>query len=133
MLKMYMFLPPDFTTISADIIRASDVFCLCSRFEGFGLVALESMSAARPVIISKVAGIATHVEKAECGITVDPNVDSVVEALQWMYSHKKQLDVMGYKGRNYASNNLSSKKITECISREYSKVLNKSHELPTTL
>lgn len=117
-------LPPNFNKISADLIRAGDVFCLVSRFEGFGLVALESMSAARPIIISKVAGISEYIREAGCGVEVTPDVASVTNALIRMYENKSELAAMGLRGKEYAFNHLASDKIAKDITAKYSAILN---------
>ena len=44
-----------------------DLFVLPSRFEGFGLSALEAMLAARPVLVSDVAGLAPHIRERTPG------------------------------------------------------------------
>src|SRR5450432_1118045 len=51
------FRQPDFDKPSAEISSEHDVFLLPSRFEGFGLSALEAMLAGRVLMVSNVAGI----------------------------------------------------------------------------
>ena len=72
-------LPPDYTVTSGRIMARHDIFCLTSRFEGFGLAALEAMLAGRVMMVSDIAGIAPFVRAAGCGVVVDPDVRSVRE------------------------------------------------------
>ena len=53
----------------------ADVIVMPSRTEGFGLVALEAMSASVPVLVSSESGIAKALEKVEGGMTVVVNSD----------------------------------------------------------
>lgn len=61
--------------------KESNLFVLSSRIEGFGFVALEAISAAIPVLISKKAGIAKALHKVEGGNSVIvPSDDPLVWA-----------------------------------------------------
>jgi glycosyltransferase involved in cell wall biosynthesis len=57
----------------ADLLNACDVFVLASRLEGLGVAALEAMAARRPVVASRVGGLAEVVADDETGILVPPN------------------------------------------------------------
>ena len=87
---------PDFTRSGPGILADYDVFCLPSRFEGFGLAALEAMLAGRPLVVSDVAGIAPHVRASGCGVVVEPDVASVVSGIQTVLSR-------GTSGATWAS------------------------------
>ncbi|KAL9956883.1 hypothetical protein ACROYT_G038436 [Oculina patagonica] len=52
------------------MFREADVVALPSRAEGFGLVALEAISAGVPVLISKHSGISTALQEVEGGASV---------------------------------------------------------------
>ncbi|XP_020621077.1 uncharacterized protein LOC110058759 [Orbicella faveolata] len=52
------------------MFRAADLIVMPSRTEGFGLVALEAISAGVPVLVSSESGIAKALEKVEGGRTV---------------------------------------------------------------
>ncbi|WP_207477567.1 glycosyltransferase [Arenibaculum pallidiluteum] len=53
-------------------MKAFDAFALSSRWEGFGLVLLEAMAAARPVVASRVSAIPELVEDEVTGLLVPP-------------------------------------------------------------
>lgn len=55
------------------VMRTFDVFGLCSRYEGFGLVLLEAMASARPVVASCVSAIPEVVADGVTGILVEPD------------------------------------------------------------
>jgi glycosyltransferase involved in cell wall biosynthesis len=96
----------DFTRTSPQILSDYDIFCLPSRFEGFGLAALEAMIAARPVLVSDVAGIAPHVRQSNCGVVVTPDVASIEAGLRKLLDSRKDWNNYGLRGRNYALENL---------------------------
>ena len=52
------------------MLRQANVIVMPSRTEGFGLVALEAISAGVPVLVSSESGIAKALEKVEGGMTV---------------------------------------------------------------
>ena len=52
------------------MFRQADVIVMPSRTEGFGLVALEAISAGVPVLVSSESGIAEALENVEGGMTV---------------------------------------------------------------
>ena len=52
------------------MFQEADLVALPSRAEGFGLVALEAISAAVPVLVSKQSGIAKVLQKVESGSSV---------------------------------------------------------------
>jgi glycosyltransferase involved in cell wall biosynthesis len=59
-----------------DAIKSSDVVAVPSRFEPFGIIALEAMAAGVPVVVSRVGGLAEIVEDGVDGLEVGPNSPS---------------------------------------------------------
>lgn len=55
------------------LMKASDIFVQSSRFEGFGIAALEAMASGLPVVASRVPGLAELV--APAGILFEPGND----------------------------------------------------------
>jgi glycosyltransferase involved in cell wall biosynthesis len=56
-----------------DAIKSSDMVAVPSRFEPFGIIALEAMAAGVPIVVSRVGGLAEIVEDDVDGLEVDPN------------------------------------------------------------
>lgn len=54
------------------VMKAFDVFVLTSSYEGFGLVLLEAMAAARPVVASRVSAIPEIVRDGITGLLCEP-------------------------------------------------------------
>lgn len=105
------FLDPDYNLSSSSLIQKYDIFCLPSRFEGFGLSALEAMVSARVLLISDVAGIAPHVKAARCGILAQPTVASISQGILDLIEKADYWQTMGLAGRHYAMENLTWEKI----------------------
>jgi glycosyltransferase involved in cell wall biosynthesis len=113
----------DFDTPSPSLIARHDLFCLVSRFEGFGLAALEAMLAGRVVIVSEIAGISPHVRASGCGIVVNPTVRSVHEGIAEMLRLRPHWPEMGKAGREYAIEHLRWGRIAENTWNEYQQLM----------
>jgi glycosyltransferase involved in cell wall biosynthesis len=113
---------PDYERTSPRIIAEHDIFCLPSRFEGFGLSALEAMLAARVLLVSKRAGIARHVEASGCGITVEPTVAGVEGGLGVLLERRAEWREMGLAGRRYALAKLKWKNIAAAALEQYERI-----------
>lgn len=76
----------------------ADVVVVPSRWEGFGLVALEAMRASRPVVATRVGGLQEIVIDGVTGILVEPaNVAQLRDALRT--ADREALHEMGRRGR----------------------------------
>ncbi len=92
---------------SVTIHSRADLSVLCSRFDGFGLTIVEAMLAGRPVLVSREAGIAEHVEKAGAGFLVDPNADSISEGFVRAWKARKEISAMGRRGQEFVCSDLT--------------------------
>jgi glycosyltransferase involved in cell wall biosynthesis len=100
------FLDPEYGSAAA-IISRYDIFCLPSRFEGFGLTALEAMVAGRVLLVSREAGIARHVETSGCGVVVGPEPTAISAGLWHLHQRRTEWKAMGLRGRHYALRHLN--------------------------
>ncbi|NJO51690.1 MAG: glycosyltransferase, partial [Leptolyngbyaceae cyanobacterium RM2_2_4] len=101
------FLEPNYDISTPLMIKDYDIFCLPSRFEGFGLSALEAMLAARVLLVSEVAGIAPHVYASGCGVVVKPEVSAIQSGLLELLTRRSEWKEMGLRGRHYVLQKLS--------------------------
>lgn len=65
---------------------SADAFVLPSRYEAFPLVVLEAAAAGLPVIVTQVHGVREMILHGQNGFVIDPNTDSVVDALTRLMS-----------------------------------------------
>lgn len=80
-----------------------DIFSLPSWDEGFGIAYLEAMANGKPVIGCQGEGIEDFVEHKRTGWLVKPkDVDSLVEALNYLLSNPEEAKAMGERARKVA-------------------------------
>ncbi|BAY87279.1 group 1 glycosyl transferase [Calothrix parasitica NIES-267] len=118
-LKNVSFIKPEYDKSASLVIAYSDIFVLPSRFEGFGIAALEAMLAGRVLLVSQEAGIAPHVEKAGCGVVVAPEVSRIESGFLQLLKRRSEWREMGLRGRNYALEYLNWEKIASQALEDY--------------
>lgn len=117
------FLEPEYEQSPTSVMNDYDIFCLPSRFEGFGLAALEAMMAGRVVLVSEVAGIAPHVQASGCGVVVEPTATAIASGLITLIQRRHEWQTMGLQGRDYAVENLDWNQIGAIALNQYRNVL----------
>lgn len=74
------------------LLAESDVFCLCSHYEGFPISILEAMRAGLPVLASNVGGVAEAVRDGETGLLVAHH-----DVAHWRLALAKVVDDQGLR------------------------------------
>jgi glycosyltransferase involved in cell wall biosynthesis len=88
-----------FARLAAEYRRA-DIFCLPSRQEGFGIVFLEAMAAALPIVAARAAAVPEVVPDGECGVLVEPrNAWALAGALERLFGDADERQRLGQGGR----------------------------------
>jgi len=107
------------------IYGSCDVFALPSWDEAFGVVYLEAMANGKPVIGCQGEGIEDFVEHGKTGLLVKSrDVDSLVEALDFLLSHPEEARAMGERARKLVLENYTWEKNAEKTIAIYKEVLN---------
>jgi glycosyltransferase involved in cell wall biosynthesis len=84
-------------------LKSSDVVAVPSRFEPFGIIALEAMAAGAPVVVSRVGGLAEIVDDSVDGVEVEPNnPESIAEATVRVLSDRVLASRLAERGREKA-------------------------------
>jgi glycosyltransferase involved in cell wall biosynthesis len=104
------------------MLRDCDVLLLCSRYDGFGLVVLEAMLAAKPVVVSREAGISSWVEKARAGVIAEPSAGGVHAAIRECMARVGEWTTLGQNGRLFAYQHLTWDRIADHAARCYSEL-----------
>jgi glycosyltransferase involved in cell wall biosynthesis len=87
----------------ADILRASDVFVLSSRWEGNPMSVMEAMAAGLPVVSTAVGGVPELVREGVTGLLV-PSEDAgaLAQAMQALVDDPVRRQAMGAAARQHA-------------------------------
>lgn len=86
-----------------DILKASDIFVLASRWEGMPLTLIEAMLARLPVIATRVGGVPELVEENVTGILVPPKDPITLRhALSRLLGNGELRDRLGAMGQRRA-------------------------------
>lgn len=103
-------------------INACDAVVMPSRWEGFGLVAVEAMRAAKPVIASAVGGLREIVLDPDTGHLVPPDNPAALRDVL-VSLDREQLRQQGMAGRERFLSNYTSERTHEALMHLYAEVL----------
>jgi glycosyltransferase involved in cell wall biosynthesis len=109
-----------------DLMRAFDVFVLPSLWEGFGLVLLEAMAAARPIVASRVSAIPEVVEDGVSGLLVPPgDARALAEAVLTLRNDATRRARLGTAGAERLRREFTLERVVERTTEVYRAVLGK--------
>lgn len=104
------------------LFESSDVIAIPSRWEGFGLIALEAMRAGLPVIATKVGGLKEVVVDGGTGLVISPNsAEELRDAILELST--EQLILMGRAGKARFEAEFGMRRVYEELDALYRKVL----------
>lgn len=104
------------------LYESADVLVMPSRWEGFGLVALEAMRAGLPVIASRVGGLQEVVAHGKTGLLVNPeSPEEIVTALR--NTSKQALKNMGKEGQKSFRNAFQIERVHRELMAVYAELL----------
>lgn len=83
-------------------LAKADLFVLPSRFEGFGIAAIEAMALGIPTITADYRASLDYVEHGVTGHRFSiGNVQALAELLLWHYRNRSASRIMGERGRGF--------------------------------
>lgn len=86
-----------------ELLRRCLFVCMPSRYEGWGIVAVEAAAAAKPVVGTSIAGLRDAVRDGETGVLVPSgDVPSLAEAMSALLTDPERRRRMGERGREWA-------------------------------
>jgi glycosyltransferase involved in cell wall biosynthesis len=101
-------------------IENAAIVVVPSLGEGFGMVALEAMERARPVIASAVGGLPEIVAEGETGLVVPPaDAEALAEAMVALAGDPIRAATMGRAGRDRALAEFSPERCVEQVEQLY--------------
>lgn len=99
-------------------LEAADLVVIPSRWEAFGLVALEAMRAAKPIVAFRIGALPEIVEDGVTGILSNPvSVDSLVEGIE--RAAKLDLPATGRRGYDRFRRLYDVKKTDQALNNLY--------------
>ena len=105
-------------------IEQSAIVVVPSLGEGFGMVALEAMERARPVIASAVGGLPEIVADGETGLVVPPSdAEALAEAIVALAGDRSRAAAMGAVGRERALTEFTPERCAGRIEVLYARAL----------
>lgn len=103
--------------------RSIDVLAMPSVFECFGMAAAEAMICGVPIVVTASTGIAEIVQLFGCGIIVDPNAASVVDALKRLQTEANLLNTLSRRSLDAARTELTFGEYGKKLVAVYNEIL----------
>lgn len=107
-----------------DYLSESNIFVLTSRWESFGLTALEAMSHGLPIVVSAVGGLLEIVNK-DCGFLVK-NKEELVVALKQLIDNSELSHNLGANGYGRVKQYFQLENMCEETLKVYYEVVDKT-------
>ncbi|MGJ0513395.1 glycosyltransferase [Methylocystis sp.] len=95
------------------LMQGAKAFALPSENENFGIVVLEAMAAAVPVIVTPQVGLAAAVERAGAGVVAEGEPSTFGAALASLLADPERMQAMGWAGRQVARESFSWRAIAD--------------------
>jgi glycosyltransferase involved in cell wall biosynthesis len=105
-------------------MAASDVLCLPSYREGFGVVIIEAAAAGVPAICSRIYGITDAIVEGETGLLFEAgNVQQLAQCMRTLAGDASLRGRMGERARERAVRDFSSTVVTAALLEYYEMLL----------
>jgi len=113
-----------FSAIPERYLAGSDVLCLPSYREGFGVVIIEAAAAGLPAIGSKIYGITDAIVEGETGLLFEAgNVQQLALNMRTLASDASLRRLMGHRARERALRDFPQEKLTAALLAYYRQLL----------
>jgi glycosyltransferase involved in cell wall biosynthesis len=115
-----------FTGLRDDVPRlmeAMDVITLPSQIESFGMVLIEAMAMARPVVATRAGGIPEVIQDQATGLLVNRTPEALAEAVIALLQDPARRIAMGQAGLARARSLFSAQSMAQNMERFYDRVL----------
>ncbi len=107
-----------------ELLNASDIFVLSSRWEGNPMSVMEAMAAGLPVVSTAVGGVPELVEESVSGILVpSEDVQNLTTALQTLVDRSELRASMGANARKTALERFDARVMTRAYENLYESIL----------
>jgi len=117
-----------------DLYRRAAVVVVPSRYEGFGLPAVEAMACGTPVVATRAGALPEVIELTRGGLLAEPDdPDSIAATIRELLSNTEARALMAKRGRERVVDQLSWPEIAAATAEVYAEVVERSRRgRPTT-
>jgi glycosyltransferase involved in cell wall biosynthesis len=117
-----------------DLYRRASIVVVPSRYEGFGLPAVEAMACGTPVVATRAGALPEVIELTAGGILAErDDPDALAQAIRSLLESPEQRMLMAKQGRERVVNALSWPRIAAATAEVYAEVVERSRRgRPTT-
>ncbi len=115
------------------VYGASDLVVVPSRFESFGLVALEAIASGKPVVAASTGGLIELIRPGETGrLFASENVDELVRSVRAAFENWPLTEEMARTAFKYAREKHSLSGMLDGLEKAYNEIIfsNESHAYP---
>jgi len=115
-----------------EFYAACDVFVLpsVSRLEAFGIVALEAMATAKPVVVTDIPGVREVVTDGVEGLLADPvHPEDLAAKIRTLLADPDRRVEMGRRGRDKVESRFRIDQVAIAVERLYEEVLRSSPQI----
>jgi glycosyltransferase involved in cell wall biosynthesis len=106
------------------LYKNAEIFILPSYSENFGIVVLEAMALACPVIVTPEVGLAAVVKESDCGMVVKGETKLLANAVNDLLDDEMRRREMGERGQQTAENRFLWGSIAGQMEQVYERVIN---------
>lgn len=90
------------------IVKQTDIVLVCSRYEAFGRITLESMLLYKPVVATNRGGIPELIHEGYNGLLYEPgNISALADKIEYLIQNKEKIKEFGENGYKFASENFA--------------------------
>ena len=119
------------TPTLVDLYRRATLVVVPSRYEGFGLPAVEAMACATPVVASASGALPEVLRLTRGGVLVEPNdTGALASSIQQLLEDDDRRRLLGQRGRERVEALLSWPRVARATAAVYQEVLAERRGLP---
>jgi glycosyltransferase involved in cell wall biosynthesis len=109
----------------AAAFAAADVFALASHSENFGIAAAEALASGLPCVLGRGVAIASDVVRAQAGVAVDTDAQSIADGLRRIIDDKEGLARMSANASRLAQQQFSMQVMGAHLKQLYTEILSR--------
>lgn len=113
----------DFRTDVPRVLKAMDVFCLPSLWEGLSIALLEAMAMKKPIVVTPTDGTRELIEERKNGLIVDFNQPEKLADAYLLYKNNEELkQTCSENALKLIQDNYDSQRVSDAVSDIYKKL-----------